>query len=87
MDNHLTVKEIELQELIKRIQKEENLFCPNCKKFRKITNFKIYGKDKVGLEIESIHTEDLEEFLGYKYSCFKCGTRIDSEQNLGDVEV
>lgn len=87
MDNPLTNKENQLKKIIEKIKREGILFCPTCKKFTKINNLKFYGKDEIGMKIESIQIEDIEEFHGYKYQCSNCGMRIDSEKNLGEINV
>lgn len=86
-EKELTIEE-ELEALFKKVlETEKELFCPVCKKFTKFMHLKFYGKDKMGMRILTTKIKDIQEFIGYRYQCQECRTRIDSEKNLGEVEA
>lgn len=77
----------EFEESFKRIREEGVLFCPKCKRFTPFTKLKFFGKDSEGFDISDPNPNAISRFEGYKYICSKCGTRINSQVNLGDIEI
>jgi len=77
--------EKELLDLVEQIKAKGILWCPTCKAFTSFLNFQFYGKDSKEQKIHHKNMSKLQEFEGYSYICKKCGLRIDSEKNLGEI--
>ena len=75
-----------LQERVKSVQENKELWCPHCAKFTPFQDLKFHGKNENGEEIESERIEDIFEFEGYIYTCGKCGY-LNEGMGIGRIDI
>lgn len=75
-----------LEEKVKLINKNKELWCPLCSKFAPFKDITFHGKTEKGESIFSLHCEEIFEYEGFLYVCSLCG-HIHEGLQIETIEI
>lgn len=75
-----------LEERMKTVQENKELWCSHCAKFTPFKDLIFHGKTEKGESLASSNYENIFEFEGFIYTCMKCGC-INEGMEIDKIEV